>query len=210
MEGSGLDDRQDRPFPADRLPAVLAAAARGDQSAWRTLVHEYAPRVFALARSRLRQGDAAEEVTQSVMVTIAAKLQGREYAESGRFEAWLFRIAMNRIRDHIRLTRRAPEASEGDLDRLEQRPTASRPDLRDLGALRAALASLNDADREVILLRHHAGLEFRQMAQVLDEPLGTLLARHHRALRKLRGLLERSTNNSEPALGMEVSDDHAA
>jgi len=43
----------------------------------------------------------------------------------------------------------------------------------------------------VIELRHHGGLSFQQMADLLEEPLGTLLARHHRALRKLRELLRR-------------------
>ena len=50
---------------------------------------------------------------------------------------------------------------------------------------------LSPADREVIELRHHAQMGFKQMSEVLDEPLGTLLARHHRALRKLREILER-------------------
>ena len=45
------------------------------------------------------------------------------------------------------------------------------------------MARLHDADREVIELRHHGGLSFKQIAELLDEPLGTLLARHHRALR---------------------------
>jgi RNA polymerase sigma-70 factor (ECF subfamily) len=51
------------------------------------------------------------------------------------------------------------------------------------------MARLPDADREVVELRHHAGLTFAQMADMLSEPLGTLLARHHRALKKLKSIL---------------------
>ena len=60
---------------------------------------------------------------------------------------------------------------------------------RALGTLRAAMAQLPEADREIIELRHHGGMSFKQMADLLSEPLGTLLARHHRALRKLKQLM---------------------
>jgi DNA-directed RNA polymerase specialized sigma24 family protein len=59
-----------------------------------------------------------------------------------------------------------------------------------LRALREAMESIGDADRQVVELRHQAGLSFAQIAEVLDEPIGTLLARHHRALRKLKSILE--------------------
>ena len=57
-------------------------------------------------------------------------------------------------------------------------------------ALQRALDRLSDADREIIHLRHVGGLGFKEIAETLDTPIGTLLARHHRALRKLRGMLE--------------------
>lgn len=170
------------------LSATIAAAASGDQAAWRRLVDLYGRRVFALVRSRLRRVDLAEEVTQSVFVTVATKLSAGQYAERGRFEAWLFRVAVNRVRDEIRRLRRHAEPTDPEV--LGQ-TLASRADAAqtDLGPLRAALAKLTDQDREIVTLRHHAGLSFAQIAQMLDEPLGTLLARHHRALRKIKGLM---------------------
>jgi RNA polymerase sigma-70 factor (ECF subfamily) len=65
------------------------------------------------------------------------------------------------------------------------------------------MEGLTDTDRDVIELRHHGGLSFKQIAELLDEPLGTLLARHHRALRKLRETMERMAQPSRPAAGDE-------
>lgn len=171
---------------------MLEAAGRGDDAAWRELVRLYGRRVFALAKSRCGSVEMAEEVTQSVFVTVAEKLGGSGYTERGRFESWLFRVAMNRIRDEARRTRRRAgetpaggfiaATSDGDLPDGEHE--------RELGRLREALAQLSDVDREVVELRHHGGMSFKQMAEVLGEPLGTLLARHHRALRKLKALME--------------------
>ena len=56
--------------------------------------------------------------------------------------------------------------------------------------MRRAMGELGDSDREVIELRHHGQMSFKEMAEVLDEPMGTLLARHHRALKKLRGIMD--------------------
>lgn len=172
------------------LSALLVSASAGDQAAWETLVRLYARRVFALARSRCGNDDVAEEITQSVFVTVATKLQNGGYAEQGRFEAWIFRVAMNRVRDVIRRAKSRRVAPEADLD-AEPAPERARTgtDSERLAALRGAVAQLSEADREVIELRHNAGMGFKEIAELLEEPVGTLLARHHRALRKLRDVL---------------------
>jgi|GEM_PF-258335 len=203
------------------LATLLRGASNGDEQCWRGIVQLYARRVYALARSRLCAGagqatpsgvngrsstrgtlardglwvhgqDIAEEVTQSVFVTVATKLSSGEYTEQGRFESWLFRVAMNRIRDEVRRARRQAVPTDPEvLDGSTAAGTAdqSHDNSDQLSALRQAMQQLSDPDREIIELRHHAGLSFKQMADMLAEPLGTLLARHHRALRKLKELM---------------------
>ena len=184
-----------------RLAEVLAAASRGDEGAWREIVDLYARRVFALVHSRCRQPDLAEEVTQSVFVTVAGKLSGGGYTERGRFESWLFRVAMNRTRDEMRrLTRQAtptdPVSVAAAVDRARENAERTGDDGL-LDSLRQALSNLPEADREVVELRHHGGLSFRQIADLLGEPMGTLLARHHRALRKLRSMIEHDAHAND-------------
>lgn len=170
-------------------------------------------------------GDSdAEEVTQSVFVTVASKLAGGDYTEVGRFEAWLFRIAMNRIRDEARRRKRqarptdpslmpgvAGETASGSSATLtEGDPRSGQPQALDkrlmFEALRQAIEELPEADREVIELRHHAGMSFKEMSDVLSEPLGTLLARHHRALRKLKELLPPSVRGAFEDTGPSTGD----
>ncbi len=178
----------------DDLAPLLEAASRGDEASWRELVARYARRVFALARSRCKDADMAEEITQSVFATVAMKIGGGLYVEQGRFESWLFRIAMNRLRDLARRAKSRPVGLEADaMDRQAAKDTGEtspREAREAVDGLRAAMLCLSDSDREVIELRHHGGLSFKQIADLLEEPLGTLLARHHRALRKLKELME--------------------
>lgn len=171
------------------LAPVLLAACKGDDQAWREVLRLYARRVFALAKSRCRNDDVAEEITQSVFATVAGKLGAGEYREQGRFESWLFRVTMNRVRDHVRRAQRRGKHLTIDEQVPDPRPSGE-PAASGLEALRSALARLPDADREIIELRHHGQLSFKAMADLLDEPMGTLLARHHRALKKLKALLE--------------------
>ncbi len=168
---------------------VLLAAARGDGPAWEQIVARYGRRVHALVRSRCGREDLAEEVTQSVFVTRAEQLSSGEYKERGRFEAWLFRIAVNRLRDEVR--REARQAAPMDPGALGMVRGAEAParDEEAFALLRGAIGRLSGADREIIELRHHADLSFKRIAEALGEPLGTVLARHHRALRKLRDLM---------------------
>lgn len=202
------------------LEQMLRRAASGDQDAWRVLIESYSPRVFGLIRAQCGSADLAEEITQSAFCTVVAKIGS--YTELGRFEQWLFRIAMNRLRDEMRRRKRQARPMEdeslhamadsdvnisggpgggsrsrGDqLDPLGLGPGQVEPE--QLKALRIALAELPDADQQIIHLRHNAGLSFKEIADILEQPLGTVLARQHRALKKLAEVLE-------PVVGRESS-----
>lgn len=179
-----------RPEENPPVSELLERAATGDQAAWHHLVEAFSGRLFALLYARCRDPELAEELAQSTFATVALKIG--DYTEQGRFEPWLFRIAMNRLRDEMRRRKRhavpvetgllgdlAPPAAEASTGLDE----ASRTVLWD------AVAKLSEADQRVLHLRHHGELSFRQIAEVLGEPLGTVLARQHRALQKLKELI---------------------
>ncbi len=185
--------------PAPDVAGVLAGVLRGDDVAWRDLVRLYGRRVFALAKSRCRDDELAEEITQSVFVTVASTIQRGGYAEQGKFESWLFRIAMNRLRDEMR--RRSRQAEPTDPSTMVVTDThapdaASNETDPEVSLLRRSISELGDADREVVELRHHAQMSFKTIAEHLGQPLGTVLARHHRALRKLKELIENARVDS--------------
>jgi len=179
----------------EELGNIVALAAGGDESAWEQLVGLYSRRVFAMARSRLHDEELAEEITQSVFVTIATKLGQSSYTEQGRFEPWLFRITMNRVRDLCRKRARhatpmAPEHFAGVEGRAQPDIHQRDEHQNQLDSLRLAMEQLSDSDREIVELRHHGQMSFKQIAAMTGDPIGTLLARHHRALKKLRSIIE--------------------
>jgi RNA polymerase sigma-70 factor (ECF subfamily) len=196
------------PKAEGNLQQTLKLAAAGDPDAWRELIDAYSSRVFALVLRQCGDRELAEEIAQATFVQVVSNLP--KYKELGKFEPWLFRIAMNQLRDEMR--RRKRQAQPTDLsqgrsdsdeavpvwdgtdhrtpsDGRSQDPLAQASRVEEAQLLRLAVAELGEADRQVLYLRHTAGLSFAQIAQTLGEPLGTVLARGHRALAKLRKTL---------------------
>jgi RNA polymerase sigma-70 factor (ECF subfamily) len=176
---------------------VLRLAAQGDQDAWRMIIDRFGPRVFGLLRANCGDPELAEELTQSTFCTVAQKLS--TYKEFGRFESWIFRIAMNRLRDEMRRRKRhAVPLANPVLTGLagETEVTVASYETSDKKRLLEALNELSELDRQIIDLRHTASMSFKQISILLDEPVGTLLARHHRALKKLKQMIEAHEESS--------------
>lgn len=197
----------------EAIRLLVHQASQGHEDAWRGLVDAYSRRVFAMARSRLNDDDLAEEITQSVFVTVATKLCKDGYNEQGRFEPWLFRITMNRVRDEFRRRKRHAKPTDPSHlqdTRMDQSSTQTQQSTSDTqsASLKDAISQLNDTDREIIELRHHGQLSFKQISELLNQPVGTLLARHHRALKKLKAMMipnPDETKSNSPTPSNEVT-----
>ena len=179
----------------DSIDATIAAAKEGDENAWRKIVESYSHRVFGLIFRHCGNAELAEEITQVTFVKIAQKLGG--YQEDGKFDAWLFCIAVNHLRDEMRRQKRQAKPTDFDTvpkyvsayTRQEPPPDARMQSLEDNDLLAAAIARLPEADQQIIDLRYSAGLSYAEIAETLGQPLGTVLARGHRALKKLKEML---------------------
>ncbi len=140
----------------------------------------------------------AEDLTSEVFASVITSI--RHYEERGlSFEAWLFRIARARLADHFRQQQRRP--AQVPLDDWEW-PDEDELDDGPDPALRQALMSLSANEREVVLLHFGSGLDHAQMAAVLHTSPVAIRVRLHRALRKLREILEhRAQTESHPKGG---------
>ena len=166
-----------------------------DSDAQERRLAEYAPRVFGLLVRMVGNRDTAEDLTQETLLRAFRAFE--TYRPEGKFRAWIFRIARNAARDWLR-HRSLESAHSVDADWLEAAAAPSRrqsrPEDRLLDGERAskveaALRRLPDPDREVLLLRYYGELAFNDIAKVTGEPLGTVLARAHRALKKMAELM---------------------
>ncbi len=185
---------------ARAIAVLLARCQDGDRAAWDTLVDAYWQRLYGYALRATNNAELAQDLVQETFLRIVQRL-GR-YDDQGKFEAWLFRILVNLVRDHGRSLSRHPTQStviEADGQRIEltdelsgKVPAPFDPlHLQEnVNALQGAMRKLPEGDRQILLLRHFADMPFKDIARTLNCPIGTVLARAHRALGKLRGLME--------------------
>jgi RNA polymerase sigma-70 factor (ECF subfamily) len=186
------------------LERLLRRAQKRDPEALSELVDEYSPRVFGLLFRLTGSRETAEELMQETFLRVVRTIP--TYQHDGKFESWLFRIAANLARDDARRTRRRGRPLT--LDAFGDDDDTGPPDVpdsrridpgrelmkRESGErLSACLAELSEMDREIILLRYFSELPFREIAEMLQVPLGTALARAHRAMQRLRAALEEET-----------------
>jgi RNA polymerase sigma factor (sigma-70 family) len=140
--------------------------------------------VFAYVATLLRDRGAAEDVT-ALAFERAFRKQRSFDARRGTERSWLFGIARNAALDELRRRKRSaelafdPPAQEDDIERALSR-----------AAVREALAGLPARDRELIALKFHAGLDNAELAAVLGVSVSNAGTRLHRALTKLREILD--------------------
>ena len=144
--------------------------------------------VFAYVATLLGDRSAAEDVTASAFER-AYRRQRTYKSARGSERAWLFGIARNAALDELRKRKRSAHLAGDPRDTSEQPDWDADRVLR-RAAVRAALASLEPRDRELIALKFHAGLDNAEIADVLGVTASNAGTRLHRALTKLREILD--------------------
>jgi RNA polymerase sigma-70 factor, ECF subfamily len=158
---------------------AVARAKKGDREALQYLYVSYSHNIYGYVRSIVRDEHEAEDVTQHVFAKLITTLG--KYDERGvPFFAWLLRIARNVAIDHLRANRMLPTDTVFDAD------ASSVTDSDQSETVRAALASLPDDQREVVILRHVVGLTPGEIADRLGKTEGSIHGLHHRGRRALQ------------------------
>jgi RNA polymerase sigma-70 factor (ECF subfamily) len=184
--------------PKDVDERVLIERCRaGDIEAFEPLVEKYRQRVWRLAFQVLRDREEAWDCAQDAFVRAFQSLAS--FRGQSAFYTWLFRIAMNVATDRLR-SRGAQARAFGtqaipaeEWERTAPDPEA-RPDEAALGAERRerisqALDTLPPNARAIIMLSDVEGLSYREIASVLNCPIGTVMSRLHNARKRLRSAL---------------------
>lgn len=180
--------------------SLVRFAQEGDLQAFNQLVQEYQGRAFNLALRIMGDGDSAADAAQEAFISAyrnIAKFRGSS------FRAWLFRIVTNACYDEFRRRKRRPAAS---LDELEEEgvshfeqgvgnapppsPEEAIERLELVEEIQGCLDELPAEFRVVAVLADVQRFEYREIAEIIDKPLGTVKSRLARARARMRDCLE--------------------
>ena len=175
--------------------ALIQRMRAGATAAGEELVRRYHQPLVRYLQRLCGNDQLAEELHQQTWLSVLEHLGKFDPASgSGGFKAWLFRIATNKANDYWRSNGRERSAKEGlKLVVDQQAPQAGhRMEHSELEKkLLKAIRLLPENQRQVLMLRYYSGLKFIEIAEVLGCPLNTALGRMHKAMLKLRELMEK-------------------
>lgn len=188
---------------------LLARYRKGQTEAFGVLVRRYERELFGYLRRYLGNSDLADDVFQNTFLQVFSKID--QYEEGRPVRPWLYTIATHQAIDALRragrrqvvsLDQNRTELPNGEirslLELLENRgPTTLEQIQGDerREVVRATVDQLPDFLRQVVVLAYYQGLKYREIAEVLNIPVGTVKSRLHAALVKLQ-----ETWNQSPSM----------
>ncbi|HUB78101.1 MAG TPA: sigma-70 family RNA polymerase sigma factor [Bryobacteraceae bacterium] len=179
--------------------SLVTRCLRGDETAWEELVRLNTRKVYGLCYRFTGSGSEAQDLTQEVFLRVFRTIRTFRSSE-GSFGTWLARVTRNLLIDHYRRTRqeRVTDSIEDQLPVLEETGAAVsvRPDQAVAGReaseiLQATLQKLSPDLREAVILRDLQEMEYREIAEVLGIPEGTVKSRINRGRAELGRLLRK-------------------
>lgn len=178
---------------------LVARIRQGDGDALAVVVERYQDRIFALIYGIVRDRHEIEDIAQEVFLKVFTRIHA--FDERSKFYTWLYRVAVNAAKDHVKKRSRRPAVALEEDDAIPadgDSPWAHASIAEVRRMVRAEIAALPPRYREVLALRELEGMTYNEIAEVLQLSIGTVESRLHRARAKLKRRLERHVSGQDP------------
>lgn len=175
---------------------LIASYASGDERAFEVIMRRHGDPLFAAILSKVKDRDAADDIFQEVWIKFIHSVKSGDYAESGKFAAWIHRVARNATMDFFRKQQRSPVSNSDHMDlatdgiadealNAEERAVAAQWMVDAHEAVKRL-----PADQKLVLeLRLQSGLSFKEIAEETGVGINTALGRMRYAVANLRRML---------------------
>ncbi|MBU1259791.1 MAG: sigma-70 family RNA polymerase sigma factor [Planctomycetes bacterium] len=180
--------KQEMPSP-EIVKDIVSLARKGDKQDLSQLVDIYSSRLYGYFYRLTGNRDEANELLSELFLKMVEKIGS---CRPETFEAWLFRIASNLFTDYLRTKKRNQKMLSHIEEQVLTEAQMPKKDNFLTDKLARQLQKLEPETAEIIVMRYYSQLSFEELAQMRKEPIGTVLSKVHRGLKKLRQLMEDS------------------
>lgn len=170
---------------AEKLEAELLSIASGDKSALARFYGDTYNPIYSYILSFLKNSYDTEDVLHDLYVSVY--VNARSYKPGGKPMAWVFAIARNMSLKRLSERKRNADFEDEDWEKLLPPDALS---LEESCAVKACLTQLSRDEREIVVMHTVAGFMHKEIAAIMSLPLGTVLSKYNRAIKKLRVIYE--------------------
>jgi RNA polymerase sigma-70 factor (ECF subfamily) len=174
----------------DEHKLILEAKGGGGEAFGRLYDH-YLPAIYRFILLKVGQREEAEDLTHQVFLKAWTNISG--FSEKGLpFSSWLYRIARNLVIDNYRKSRTVISIDEEFVsEKLIFQPNISDiDDKKDIALIMSSIQQLKDVERDVIIMRFVEDLSTKEVSEVINKSEGAVKLIQHRAIIRIRKLLE--------------------
>lgn len=171
---------------------LIRRIREGDGEALRAIVERYQDRIHALIYGIVRDRHEVEDVAQEVFLKVYTRISA--FDGRSKFYTWLYRVAANAAKDHVKKRSRRPAVTleeDAFLPDAADGPAAGARIRETRRFVRESIAALPSRYRTVLTLRELDGLSYKEISDVLQLSIGTVESRLHRARAQLKRRLLR-------------------
>ncbi len=174
------------------LEGIIEGCKKGDNIAYSALIDRYSKRFYNYFHSQTYNRQVSDDLLSEFYLKLVKNIKSYK---DGSFEAWMYKVATNVYYDYIRKYLRekennikyCEEKSYLDDCRADKSGGISEMDGMDV---HAALSQLDDDSRNLIAMRFFSDMSFKEIAEVSGRPIGTVLAKIHRGIIRLKQIMD--------------------
>ena len=171
-----------------KLNEIVADCKLGREEAFNKLVDMYATRCYSYFYRLTADHAKSDDLLSELFTRLVTRIRS---FRGGSFEKWLFTIASNIFHDHLRRQYRQKKLLDARASELQRETQPTRAETQMIDKLQDRLSKLDDDTSELLTLRFYGRLSFKELAEIRGEPIGTMLSKVHRGLKKLKELMEK-------------------
>ena len=173
---------------SEELAQIIAGCKKNESDSFSQLIDMYSSQCYGYFYRLTGNRDVSDELLSRLFVKLVEKIRS---FRGGSFEGWLFKVASNIFHDHLRDKQRQKKLLQARMEQLQEQREPAKASVDNRGEkLQTELEKLDEDSKELIMLRFYSALSFKEIAEMRSEPIGTTLSKVHRALKKLRKLME--------------------
>jgi RNA polymerase sigma-70 factor (ECF subfamily) len=181
----------------DETTTLVRAVLQGDKQSYNRLVLLYQTRIYNLAFNYVKNDEEAKDLAQDIFVTAYKALS--KLRDDTKFGAWLYQIGLNHCRNRYKRLKRRGYFTNKSLDDESislqlaggETPEHELEQQRTITLVRDTIATLNDGEKEILMLRDLQGMPYEEISEILGIPLGTVKSKLSRARTSLKNKLKR-------------------